>query len=584
MILEMKNINSLFSAIGETITRELPFFILCLLLISIPAGYQLGIDAFSYSLPLFLSSMLQSVPIVLCCCIAVRYISKYFRYIIIFSFLALFIIETFAFFQFNQRMSPLIMSLILQTDLTEIRNFFIAFVFNLRCAVILILLILFSFLYIKICSLWKQCQYRFYIFTGISILVLTVLGLYQTTLSFRTMDTNTSLNSICQFAYSFYQVNRHKGSVDDIYDANNRIVITSTLEKAPVIICVIGESFIKRHSSLYGYPLNTNPNLEKEKENGNLFVFNDVVTPFPSTNANMEMIYSIKSADDTTIWAKQPLFPAIFKKAGFKVALLDFQFARSRSGYMFEYHCSYFINPTRIHEQCFDFRNDSIFQHDGDGLDTYINCLYHHSKALNIIHLQGQHVPTKAHFPQTTQWQKIDREDINRPDLDAEQRSLVANYDNCTIYNDNILKRIIDQFRKEDAVIVYFTDHGEQVFDDWHKIYGRTFGQFSKERIKCIYEIPFVIWVSDDFKTNHPDLLKNISESVNKPYSNDDVSFLLFDLAGINFQGNKPDRSVINPNFKTHERILIEGDKKYNYDQHKKELDKVKMLVPNTIH
>ena len=39
------------------------------------------------------------------------------------------------------------------------------------------------------------------------------------------------------------------------------------------IVVVIGESFNKYHSSLYGYSHNTNPNLLEERRKGNLYVF-----------------------------------------------------------------------------------------------------------------------------------------------------------------------------------------------------------------------------------------------------------------------------------------------------------------------
>ena len=528
-----KIINTFFFFLGDVVTKELPFFIISTLLMSIPAGYTLGIETNTYSFTAFFSALAQSIPIAFGCCLVVRYISIYIEYFLLFIFIILFAIETFAFLQFNQRMSPLIMSLILQTDWNEIRNFFVTFVFNLTGMMGLAIFVIITLTYISLSKKWKKTKRSFNYFIGVVLLAVTLYSFYITYNTAIAMESNSSFNSVYQFAYSFYQVNKHKGSVDDIFEANRKIIITKVPRESPVIICVIGESFIKRHSNLYGYTLNTNPFLQTERDKGNLFVFNDVVTPFPSTNANMEMIFSIKSSNDSTIWADQPLFPAVFKKAGFKVAFLDFQFTRSMSGYMFDYHCSYFLNPSRIHEQCFDYRNDSIFQHDGDGLDTYIKRLFHGSKSLNIIHLQGQHIPTNVHFPQKTQWQRFNKDSIKRHDLDENQRSIIANYDNCTFYNDYVMKRIIGEFKNEDAVVVYFSDHGEQLFDDWRKEYGRTFGVLSKERIKSVFEIPFMIWVSDSFKTNHPSLIKDISEAVNRPFSNDDVPFILFNLAAL---------------------------------------------------
>lgn len=42
--------------------------------------------------------------------------------------------------------------------------------------------------------------------------------------------------------------------------------VASCSEDSINVVFVLGESFIKAHSSLYGYPLKTMPNMEKEKE------------------------------------------------------------------------------------------------------------------------------------------------------------------------------------------------------------------------------------------------------------------------------------------------------------------------------
>ena len=82
------------------------------------------------------------------------------------------------------------------------------------------------------------------------------------------------------------------------------------------IVVIIGESFSKHHSNLYDYYLNTNPNLKKLKDNGNLFVYADVVSPWNLTSEVFKLVLSLKSQDDDLYWADTPLFPAIFKKSG----------------------------------------------------------------------------------------------------------------------------------------------------------------------------------------------------------------------------------------------------------------------------
>ena len=127
---------------------------------------------------------------------------------------------------------------------------------------------------------------------------------------------------------------------------------------------------------------------------------------------------------------------------------------------------------------------------------------------------------------------------------------------------------------------MYYTDHGEQIYDDSRRVYGRTFGRFVKEGVKSVYEIPFVIWVSNSFKEYHPDLLNRIGNSVDKPFSSDDVPYVLFDLAGIDFEGSHMERSVISDSFRHHDRLLFMNDITFNYDRSRKELDALRLLVP----
>ena len=92
------------------------------------------------------------------------------------------------------------------------------------------------------------------------------------------------------------------------------------------VIFILGESYIKWHSSLYGYPLNTTPYLLKEQESGHLFAFTNVITSFNTTSKSVRNIFSCNSLSLGEPWNTKPLFPAIMKKAGFDVYLWDNQY------------------------------------------------------------------------------------------------------------------------------------------------------------------------------------------------------------------------------------------------------------------
>ena len=52
---------------------------------------------------------------------------------------------------------------------------------------------------------------------------------------------------------------------------------------------------------------------------------------------------------------------------------------------------------------------------------------------------------------------------------DAEQQS-VADYLNATRYNDLVVDHIIRLFEKRNAIVLYFADHGEEVYNYRHQL------------------------------------------------------------------------------------------------------------------
>ena len=56
-----------------------------------------------------------------------------------------------------------------------------------------------------------------------------------------------------------------------------------------------------------------------------------------------------------------------------------------------------------------------------------------------------------------------------------------------------VLSHIMDIYRHHDAVMVYLSDHGEQVYDGPDHHYGREFGGLTDhETLKNVFEIPFL--------------------------------------------------------------------------------------------
>lgn len=70
----------------------------------------------------------------------------------------------------------------------------------------------------------------------------------------------------------------------------------------------------------------------------------------------------------------------------------------------------------------------------------------------------------------------------------------IADYDNATRYNDYVLMQIINRFRNQNTVLLYFSDHGEEVYDYRdHKGRDLSSNTISYNYLKYQHEIPFMI-------------------------------------------------------------------------------------------
>jgi heptose-I-phosphate ethanolaminephosphotransferase len=129
----------------------------------------------------------------------------------------------------------------------------------------------------------------------------------------------------------------------------------------------------------------------------------------------------------------------------------------------------------------------------------------------------GSHLPYKIRYPQLY-GKFTDINDMSgsfEDPLTDLQKAIINEYDNSVLYNDFIISSIVNlvKEKRELSYILYFSDHGEEVFDD--KVYsGRSFDNITPG----MYQIPFILWLSDEYKKH-----RCIDGNLNNPYSTEDV-------------------------------------------------------------
>ena len=207
--------------------------------------------------------------------------------------------------------------------------------------------------------------------------------------------------------------------------------------------------------------------------------------------------------------------------------------------------------------------NTDTYDYDDDMLSafmkesrSYENHRSTSKHSLYIFHLMGQHSDAAKRFPSSDDLKVFKASDIRRADLSDSQKQIIADYDNATCYNDYVIGRIINMFKDSPSVIVYLSDHGEEVYD-YRLFVGRTHERNKKkEAIKYQYDIPMMIWCSDKYIQNHPQHMERIRQAVSKPMSSDILPHTLFHLASIKTPFYKPENDVLSKEYVVGKRIL----------------------------
>ena len=235
----------------------------------------------------------------------------------------------------------------------------------------------------------------------------------------------------------------------------DKIQVDSCSFRVPDIVLVIGESYNKHHSQLYGYDKPTTPRQLAMAEEGSLIPFSDVVSSWNLTSFVFKHMLSLWAVGDSGAWCDKPLFPEVFRKAGYHVTFLTNQFLPKAKEAVYDFSGGFFLCDSALSRRFFDERNKALYRYD-NGLvkEMQQRDSFSCKGRLTILHLMGSHVDYSARYPQKT-FRKFTPQDYNRPELTAKQLQTLAHYDNSLLYNDSILKSVTNYYADRDAVVIY---------------------------------------------------------------------------------------------------------------------------------
>ena len=367
-----------------------------------------------------------------------------------------------------------------------------------------------------------------------------------------------------RLVFSIYANRLASRQIVQLEAASAKVQIDSCSFRVPEIVLVIGESYNKHHSQLYGYNKPTTPLQLQMAADSSLVAFSDVVASWNLTSFVFKHMMSLWTVGDRGEWCDEPLFPEVFRKAGYQVTFLTNQFQPKAKEAVYDFSGGFFLNDPEFSKRQFDVRNAQTYRYDESLLKAFDGLKNKPEKGrLTILHLMGSHVDYRARYPQSRQYFKPAM--YNRPELSDKQRRILSEYDNSLRYNDSIVWAVTQRFIDKDAVVIYVPDHAEEIFDGKPYMYGRMHGANIDYRLaRNEMEIPFWIWGSPLYIERHPYGWKAIRAAKDRPMMTDALPHLLLYLAGIATPLYRPELNIITPEYNTRRPRILKGQTDYN--------------------
>ena len=246
-----------------------------------------------------------------------------------------------------------------------------------------------------------------------------------------------------------------------------------------VVILVIGESARSENFSLYGYPKNTNPLLSKIP---NVSHFN-ATSDATYTTAGIKSIVEHENTDEL-----YEILPNYLYRNNVDVIWRTTNWGEP------PVHIKNYQNREALMPNC---KGDGC-DYDGillSGLKEQI-LASKKNKILIVLHTSTSHGPTYSKkYPAQFE---IFKPVCNSVELgNCSHTELVNAYDNTIVYTDYLLANVIKdlkQLQEYKSAMIFVSDHGESLGENNLYMHGLPRSIAPKQQ----YEIPFIVWTSDN--------------------------------------------------------------------------------------
>lgn len=324
--------------------------------------------------------------------------------------------------------------------------------------------------------------------------------------------------------------------------ASQPVVLTAASPEIPYVVFLLGESTSRHHMSLYGYGLPTTPRLEARDARGELAVFRAVTSPHAGTLAVVRTLFSFYDNASPGMWYEYGNVFDILRQAGVRTAWLSNQEASGFYGSIGRTlggRCDVMAFTSRLSHSI-----DLSERYDEELLPLLDATLAEEPEEAGaaqffVLHLMGAHEEFGRRYP--APYAQFTEEDERGRGVAAseEERAVRASYDNAVLYDDAVVDAVIRRFEGRDALVIFLSDHGEEVYD------VRSLAGHGDESSPWQRDIPCVFWMSETFRAQHPAAAARIRRATGRDWQSDEMIHTLLDLMQIRVPSYDAQKSLL---------------------------------------
>lgn len=353
--------------------------------------------------------------------------------------------------------------------------------------------------------------------------------------------------------------------------------------KGELYVLVIGESLCRDNMGVYNHSIDNTPFLSALAKQDNTILFNNAYSSFVNTVPSVTASFSQGNIHTGLTFPQGENLISMAKKSGIKTHWISNQVKNGNAdtpiGAISSLADNSFFTTNYVFDGSYSQKPDMVLIPHLEKLSQELDSSQNN---FVIVHIMGNHSPYYNRVPSDYPQIMINESSqVGRLVLDAELFSTTfdgaTRYDNyltAVKYNDEFMHELYNIFAKRPdfQAMVYYSDHAEAVhyvgvMDDKAKsapVGRHNVAQFSY----AMSRIPFIVSVSDSFKSKYQDTFSALNDNKNKIVTNDTLYDFMLDLMQVQSDAINYQLSAANPKFDmgAEDGIKLLADKQVSLD------------------